>query len=190
MTFLSPSDGVFPHLFLPPSFSPLVGGSGTLGGVTLLEGGVTFPEAGSEEGGMNGCWTDLGPGKMGWLLNGAEIGVAGLEPELLDLGAEVILEPLEPESVLAGVVGLELDPAALGGLKPVGAEVDVSILDSLGVGGALSALSPPKDSFRFIQALSVSVTFLYFALPEEDGTGLATEFRGALTCTVFEIPCC
>lgn len=103
-----------------------------------------------------------------------------------DLGADVVLEPepdrevLEPKLDPTGVLGLEVE---LGVLELDGtAEVTVSDFGSLGVEGALSELSRPKDSFRFIQLVSVRVTFLYFAFPAADGTELATEFSGALTC--------
>jgi hypothetical protein len=88
--------------------------------------------------------------------------VAALDAMLYRAGAPPVLEPdpdleVEPESDLAG---RELELEVPGGAADEG-------VSGLGVDGVLSQLSVPKDSFRLIQLLSVKVTFLYFALPEE-----------------------
>lgn len=87
-------------------------------------------------------------------------------------------EPREvPVTAAEGGVGLATDLVAV----VVVVEEETEGVDVLDTGGLLS-VGLPSDSLRLIQLLSLSVTFLYLDLPEEEGTATEAEFRGALTC--------
>ena len=102
------------------------------------------------------------------------VGVLVPEP---DLPVPATVLELEPDLSKGAALEPELDP-----------EPDLTVNSSFRSPNASSALISfffSTESLLLIQLESVRVTFLYFAFPPEDGTGLVTEFSGAI---IFEVP--
>ena len=113
------------------------------------------------------CSTIFGPDMIAWLRYGTALGGVSV-PEL---GARAL--------AVVGGWGLGVTLVLDGDFGIAGPG---TLVLALGVEGSLPLDILPKDSLRLIQLVSVSVTFLYFALLAEVATGVATELSGALTC--------